>query len=50
MSKTEESLTALKRIVRNYYTSELQKEADKSWDEGKISDGLLNEHLRTPYR
>jgi hypothetical protein len=48
--KTDETLTDLKRLVRNYYAQQLQKEADKYWAEGKISDSLLNEHLRTPYR
>jgi len=48
--KTDESLTDLKRLVRAHYAQQLQKEADKYWDEGKIGDHLLNEHLRTPYQ
>jgi len=48
--KTDEALTDLKRLVRNYYAQQLQKEADKYWEEGKIGDHLLNEHLRTPYK
>ena len=48
--KTDESLRELKRLVRNYYSQQLQEEADKHWEEGKISDDLLNEHLRTPYK
>jgi len=48
--KTDESLTDLKRLVRDYYAQKLQKEADMYWAEGKIGDHLLNEHLRTPYK
>ena len=48
--KTDEALIGLKRLVRDYYAQQLQKEADKYWAEGKIGDHLLNEHLRTPYR
>jgi len=48
--KTDEALTDLKRIVRNYYSQQLQKEADRYWEESKIGDHLLNEHLRTPYK
>jgi hypothetical protein len=48
--KTDETLLDLKRLVRNHYAQQLQKEADKYWAEGKISDNLLNEHLRTPYK
>ena len=48
--KTDETLMDLKRLVRNHYAQQLQKEADKYWAEGKISDDLLNEHLRTPYK
>ena len=47
--KTEETLMDLKRLVRSYYAQQIQKEADKYWTEGKISDHLLDEHLRTPY-
>jgi len=48
--KTDEALMDLKRLVRDYYAQQLQKEADKCWDEGKIGDHLLNEHLRIPYK
>jgi len=48
--KTDETLMDLKRLVRDFYAGQLQKEADKYWEEGKISDNLLNEHLRTPYK
>ena len=48
--KTDETLTDLKRLVRDFYAQKLQKEADKYWEEGKIGDQLLDEHLRTPYK
>jgi len=48
--KTDEALMDLKRLVRDFYAQQLQKEADKYWLEGKIGDHLLNEHLRTPYQ
>ena len=47
--KTNETFMDLKRLVRNHFAQQLQKEADKYWTEGIISDNLLNEHLRTPY-
>jgi hypothetical protein len=48
--KTDKALKDLKRLVRDYYSQQLQQEADKYWVEGKIGDHLLNEHLRTPYK
>ena len=48
--KTDKALKDLKRLVRDYYAQQLQKEADKYWTEGKISEHLLSEHLRTPYK
>jgi len=48
--KTDKTLKDLKRLVRNFYSQQMQQEADKYWTEGKIGDHLLNEHLRTPYK
>jgi len=48
--KTDEALMELKRLIRDFYAHQLQKEADKYWSEGIINDQVLNEHLRTPYR
>ena len=48
--KTEEALQNLKKLLREFYIQQIQKEADQYWTEGKISDELLNEHLRTPYK
>jgi hypothetical protein len=48
--KTEEAFQDLKKILREFYVQQVEKEADKYWDEGKIGYELLNEHLRTPYK
>ncbi|MDR2556653.1 MAG: hypothetical protein LBC49_02940 [Bacteroidales bacterium] len=48
--KTEEDLKELKQIIRNYYLSKLEQDIDKYWGEGKITDDIVNEHLRTPYK
>jgi hypothetical protein len=48
--QTDESLKDLKRLVRDYYAQQLQKDADKHWSEGTIGEHLLNEHLRTAYK
>jgi len=48
--KTDETLKDLKRLVRDYYIQQSQKEADKFWSDGKLGDHLLDEHLRTPYK
>ena len=48
--KTDETLKDLKRLVRDYYIQQSQKEADMFWSDGKLGDHLLNEHLRTPYK
>jgi len=48
--KTDKTLKDLKRLIRDFYSQQLQQEADKYWTEGKIGDHLLNEHLRIPYK
>jgi len=48
--KTDETLKDLKRLVRDFYSQQSQKEADRYWAAGIIGDHLLNEHLRTPYK
>ena len=48
--KTEEELTELKQIISEYYLKKLEKDINKHWGEGKITDDILNEHLRTPYK
>jgi hypothetical protein len=48
--RTDEELEELEKIVRDFYIRKAQTEADCLWDEGKLGDFLLNEHLRTPYK
>ena len=48
--KTEEELTELKQIISDYHLKKLEKDINKYWGEGKITDDILNEHLRTPYK
>ena len=48
--KTEEELTELKQIISDYYLKKLEKDINTYWGEGKITDDILNEHLRTPYK
>lgn len=53
-SNSEEDVIELKKVLFDYYSKKLQAEADKLWDEGVLNDekieGLLKEHLRTPYK
>ncbi|MDR0872589.1 MAG: hypothetical protein LBN27_03845 [Prevotellaceae bacterium] len=48
--KTEAAMQEFTQLVSDFYLKKMQEEADKYWEEGKIGDHLLNEHLRTPYR
>ena len=48
--KSEETFQDLKKILREFYIQQVEKEANRFWAEGAISDELLNEHLRTPYK
>jgi hypothetical protein len=45
-TKTEKTLLDLKKQLRNFYIQQVEKEAGKY----QITDSVLNEHLRTPYR
>ena len=45
-TKTEQTLQDLKKLLRNFYIQQVEKEVDKY----QIDDEILNEHLRTPYR
>lgn len=45
-TQTEQTLQDLKKILRNFYIQQVEKEVDKY----QISDQILNEHLRTPYK
>ena len=48
--KTEETLSELKQLISEFYLKQLDEQIDIYWEKGKISDDLLNEHLRTPYK
>jgi hypothetical protein len=48
--RTEEEIDEIQKIIRDFYIKKAQNEADKLWEEGKIGDFLLNEHLRTTYK
>lgn len=49
----EEDIRDLKQVIVEFLNTRLQKEIDKLWDEGKISEEILeewrHEHMRTPY-
>lgn len=52
-AKDEKQLDDLKSALVTYFASNIDKEMDKLWDDGKWSDEkneeILKEHLRTPY-
>ena len=45
-TQTEQTLQDLKKLLRDFYIQQVEKEVDKY----QIDDHILNEHLRTPYR
>jgi len=45
-TKTEKTLQDLKKMLRDFYIQQVEKEVDKY----QIDDQIVNEHLRTPYR
>ena len=51
--KTEESLKQLKKVLFDFYVKEAEKEAERLWNVGVISEEKIQqwgkEHLRTPY-
>lgn len=50
---TEEDLAALKRVLVQFLDDRLQREIDRLWDDGTLTEakmeGFASEHLRTPY-
>ena len=50
---TEESLKALKKALFDFYSHEVDAEADHLWESGVISSEKIDEwgrqHMRTPY-
>ena len=45
-TKTEKTLQDLKKLLRDFYIQQVEKEIDKY----PIDDTILNEHLRTTYK
>jgi hypothetical protein len=45
-TKTEQTLQDMKKVLRDFYIQQVEKEANNY----QLGDQLLNEHLRTPYR
>ncbi len=52
--KTDEELEELRQVISDYFADKAQKEIDRLWDVGVLNqeklDGMLKEHLRTPYK
>lgn len=50
---SEEMMSELKDILADFYAKQVQKEADRLWDEGTLDgeaiEQILQEHWRTPY-
>lgn len=50
---TEESLKVLKKVLFDFYSKEVENEAQRLWDAGIISNEKIEEwgkqHMRTPY-
>jgi len=51
---SKEDLTELKLTLVRFLNERMQREMDKLWDDGAVSERHLNEwrttHLRTPYK
>lgn len=50
---SEEDVTALKHVLVQFLNDRLQRELDRLWDDGTLSEEKMEafaaEHLRTPY-
>jgi hypothetical protein len=51
--KTVEQVNELRQVISNYYAQKATEEMDRLWENGEWSEekneGVLKEHLRTPY-
>lgn len=51
---SEEDVRSLKNVLVQFLNERLQKELNRLWDNGEISqqklDDMAKEHLRTPYK
>ncbi len=49
-----EQVEELRQVISNYYAQKATEEMDRLWDNGEWSEekneGILKEHLRTPYK
>ena len=47
-------MNELKDVLADFYAKQVQKEADRLWNEGTLNaesiEKILDEHLRTPYK
>ncbi len=50
---SEQMMSELKDVLADFYAKQVQKEADRLWDEGTLNgeaiEQILQEHWRTPY-
>ena len=50
---SEQMMSDLKDVLADFYAKQVQKEADRLWDEGTLNgdaiEHILSEHWRTPY-
>lgn len=50
---SESMMIELKDLLADFYAKQVQKEADRLWDEGTLNEEaiehILDEHWRTPY-
>ena len=52
--KSPKTMSDLQDVLADFYAKQVQKEADRLWDEGTLNgeaiEQILNEHWRTPYK
>ena len=50
---SEQMMEELQDVLVDFYAKQVQKEADRLWDEGSLDgeaiEKILDEHWRTPY-
>ena len=50
----DEDVSELKSVIVQFLNTRLQKEIDRLWDEGSLTDARVaawqHEHMRTPYK
>ena len=51
---SDEDVSELKSVIVQFLNSRLQKEIDRLWDNGSLTDAHVaawqHEHMRTPYK